>query len=98
MPVIRVLAQADVGDDHPVESLVPELADRTLDDAVLRRSLGAAASFSSGDAEEENGPTPASPASSAIRQPIHRPTAYAGHGWDLGGLVLHLGDEQREDE
>ncbi len=97
--VIRVLAEADVGDDDEIRARVLEAADRLLDDAVLREALEAQRVLRRRDSEEQHClETEGSELRSLLRQHVARQLVDPWHGRHGPTYAVSRNHEARLDE
>ena len=99
MPMVGVLAEADVGDDQQARRLPLHEPDRLLDDPRLLHRGRPPRILMRGDAEEEDGRDPQlGHLRDPLAQPVERVLILAGHRRDLAAQVRAVVDEHRVDQ
>jgi len=96
VPVIRVFAEADVGQYDTGVPQAPDLLDGLLDDSFIVGSLGTDGILLDRDPEQEH-TTQASlfGLSDDRRERLEGPTEHTRHGRNFCGLVFDFGHEDR---
>jgi len=96
VPVVGVLAEADVAADEQIGGGALDGADRLLHDALLVVRLGSRAVLRRRQAEQDHAPQAQLPgALGVLDQLVHRSLEHAGEQLDLAPYALAVGDEQR---
>ena len=99
MPVVGVLAHADIGDDDELGQCRLQRADALLDDAVVAVGFATRLVLVLGDAEEHDGEdAEAVEFRALLHQFVHREAVLPRHGGDLLTDARAMNDEEGRDE